>query len=111
LRCGRTFQWFDKFKEGQTSVDDSPQSGRPLTSRNDDSVTRVQEFIHANRRLAVHEISAEVGISYGTCQAISTEDLNKRHVSAKFVPCVLTIEQKEHLLSVATNLLQEAETD
>ncbi|GFG35808.1 hypothetical protein Cfor_03972 [Coptotermes formosanus] len=34
-----------------------------------------------------------------------------RCVSVKFVLRVLTIEQKEHRLSVATNLLQEAETD
>jgi hypothetical protein len=74
-------------------------------------VTGVQELIHANRRLAGCEISAEVGISYGKCQAILTEDLNMRSDSAKFVPCVLTIEQKEHRFSAATNLLQEAETD
>ena len=30
-------------------------------------------------------------------------------VSAKFVPCFLTIKQKEHRLSVATDFLQEAE--
>jgi predicted O-methyltransferase YrrM len=34
-----------------------------------------------------------------------------RRISAKFVSRVLTIEQKEHFFSVATNLLQEAETD
>jgi histone-lysine N-methyltransferase SETMAR len=59
----------------------------------------------------VHEISAELGISYGTCQAILTEDLNMRRVSAKFVPRVLITEQKEHRLSVATNLPQKAESD
>jgi hypothetical protein len=59
----------------------------------------------------VREISAEVGISFGMCQAILTEDLKMRRVSMKFVPSVLTFEQKEHCLSVATNLLQEAETD
>ncbi|GFG33641.1 hypothetical protein Cfor_01522 [Coptotermes formosanus] len=32
-------------------------------------------------------------------------------VSARFVPRVLAIEQKDHRLSVATALLQEAETD
>jgi hypothetical protein len=59
----------------------------------------------------VREISAEVGISHSTCQAILTVDLNVRRVYEKFVSRVLTIEQKEPRLSVVTNLLQEAERD
>ena len=43
------------------------------------------------------------------CQATVTKDLNMCRVSAKFVPCFLTIKQKEHRLSVATDFLQEAE--
>jgi hypothetical protein len=40
-----------------------------------------------------------------------TEDLNMRCISAKFVPRVLTFEQKEHGQSDATDLLQEAKID
>ena len=50
-------------------------------------------------------------MSYGTCQAILTQDLNMRRVAAKFVPRILTAEQKEWRLSVATNMLQEAGSD
>jgi hypothetical protein len=57
----------------------------------------------------VREISAQVGISYGTRHAILTEDLNMRRFTVNFAPCVLTIMQKEQCLSVATNLLQEAD--
>lgn len=32
-------------------------------------------------------------------------------ISAKFVFCILTFEQKEHFLSVIANLLQETEMD
>ena len=111
LSLARTFEWYKRFKEGRTSVDDDPRSGRPLASRNYDSVTRAREIIRVNRRSTVREISAEVGMSYGTCQAILREDLNMRRVSAKFVPHVVTIEHKEHRMSVVNNPLQEAETD
>jgi len=53
----------------------------------------------------------EAGAFYGTCQAVLTQDLNMRHVAAKFVPQILTAEQKEWRLSAATNMLQEAESD
>jgi histone-lysine N-methyltransferase SETMAR len=59
----------------------------------------------------MREIYAEVCIFYGTCQGILGLDLNMRRVSAKFVPRVVTIEQKEHRLCVTSNLLQEAEAD
>jgi hypothetical protein len=55
-------------------------------------LTRVRELIRANMQLTVHGISAKVCIFYGTCQAILTEYLNMRRMSAKFVPRVLTIE-------------------
>jgi hypothetical protein len=45
------------------------------------------------------------------CPTILTEHLNMRRISAKLGPRVLTIEQKEHRLLVASNLLRERETD
>ena len=71
----------------------------------------MRELIRANRHVTIHELSVEVGTSYGTCQAILTQDLNVRRVAAKFVPRILTAEQKDWRLSVATNMLQEAESD
>ena len=79
-------------KVGRDSVDDNPRSGRPTTSKTDDCVARVRELIRANRRLTIRELSVEVGVSYGTCQAILTQDLNMRRVDAKFVPRILTAE-------------------
>jgi len=64
-----------RFKECRDSVDDNSQSGRPLTSKTDDCVARVWELIWANRRLTIRELSVEVGVSYGTCQAILTQHL------------------------------------
>jgi hypothetical protein len=37
-------------------------------------------------RLISNEMTEEVEITYGLCQAISTEDFGMRCVSAKFVP-------------------------
>jgi hypothetical protein len=45
----------------------------------------------------VCEVAEEVGISYGSCEAILTEDLRMSRVSAKFVPWLLTQEQEENI--------------
>jgi hypothetical protein len=36
--------------------------------------------------LTIREIADELSFSFGTCQAILTQDLGRRRVSAKFVP-------------------------
>jgi hypothetical protein len=42
------------------------------------------------------EISEEVGISYSSCEAILTENMGMRLVSANFSPRLLTQEQKDN---------------
>jgi len=111
LSHARIFKWHKRFKEGRDSVDDNPRSGRPPTRKTEDCSARVRELIRANQRLTIREHSVEVGVSYGTYQAILTQDLNMRRGTAKFVLRILTAEQKEWRLSVATNMLQESESD
>ena len=52
----------------------------------------------------------QLPVSYETCQATLTQDLNMRRVAEKFVPRILTAEQNKWRLSVATNMLQEVVT-
>jgi len=63
MRRTQTYEWWKRFKEGRTSVDNDPRSGRPSTSKTDDNVAKVREVIHSNRRLAVREVAEEVSIS------------------------------------------------
>jgi hypothetical protein len=43
------------------------------------------------------------------CQKILTEELQMRCVSAKYVPCFLTVEQKHDRVSICTDLHQQAQ--
>ena len=57
-------------------------------------MAHVREIIHADRRLTIREVAEEVRIAFGTYQKILTEDLRLRRATAKFVPRLLTAEQK-----------------
>ena len=48
---GRTqmFDWFCRFKEGITSVESDPRSGRPSTSRNEETIAKVTKIVRNNR--------------------------------------------------------------
>ena len=103
------YQWFRRFKEGRGSFKDDPRPGRPSTSRNEEMIAQVQEKIRADRRLTIREISDEMNISFGSCQAILTEDLGMRRVAAKFVPRLLKDDQKLSRVNVCKELQQRVE--
>jgi hypothetical protein len=68
----KAFEWYSRFKNGRTSIDDDPHSGRPSTARTNETVDRVNAVIRGNRHLAIREIADELNLSFGTCQAILT---------------------------------------
>ena len=61
-----------------------------------------------DRRLTVREVANEVGISIGSCHQIFTEKLQMRRVCAKFVPRLLSDDQKENRVEISQELLANA---
>jgi hypothetical protein len=57
-----------------------------------------------NRRLTVREVADEAGISVGSCHQIFTEKLTMCRVSAKFLPRLLTDDQKENRVEISQEL-------
>ena len=91
----RTFEWFGRFKNGRTSTVNDDRSGRPSTATTPSKVEKVRAAVNQDRRRTIHDLCAEVGIGYGSCQRILTEHLNIYRIAAKFVPRVLTQDQKD----------------
>jgi hypothetical protein len=46
----QTYEWWKRFKEGRTSVDDNPRSGRPSTSK---VMTMLQKFVNSSVQIVV----------------------------------------------------------
>ena len=102
------YERFKRFKAGRMSVGEDSKPGRPSISTNDDHVDRVRAAIRGNRRLTVREVADEVSISIGSCHQIFTEKLQMCRVSAKFVPRLLTDDQKENRVEISQELLANA---
>lgn len=100
--------WYKRFKDGRESVNSEPRSGRPSTSRTHENVERVRLAIHENRRLTVRELEEDLNISKSSVSEILNEDLNMRRVAAKFVPKLLSQDQKEFRTEISRDLLQNA---
>lgn len=107
----RVFDWAKKFREGRDRVENIPHLRRPKTSVTPDNVGTIDQLIRADRRITVRKLSEEVGISVGSVEAIVHNELKYKKVSARWVPRLLTPEQKEARLVVATQLLQRYERE
>jgi transposase len=93
LSRAAVFEWHSRFKAGR--VEDDERSGRPSSSKTTENVEQIRELIHEGRRRTIHELADTVGISYGVFQEIVTKNLNMRRIAAKFVPRLITNDQKQ----------------
>jgi len=107
----QTFHWFSRFKTGRNSTDDDERSVRPVSSSTPEMTERVRQIIREDRRCTIDEVSMLVGIIHGTCHKILTEDLKMRRVAPKFVPRLLSVDQKQQRLAVCLDLKENAAND
>ena len=84
-------EWYNRFKDGHTSVESDAHSNRPSTSRNDELIDQLRTLVLQDHRVTVRKLVEEVGISTGSVQSILANDLAMRRVSAKFVRKLLTM--------------------
>lgn len=98
-------RWNKRFREGRTSVKDDQRSGRPRTATDDTSAVIVATIIEEDRRLTCLEIAEEANMSAKSVHRILTEILMKRKISARWVPHLLSVEQKNARKEIAVDLL------
>ncbi|GFY08975.1 protein GVQW3 [Trichonephila clavipes] len=55
-------EWYGRFKNGRTSVDSDPRSGRPSTGTSSHNVERVRVAVEQDHRLTVRELEDEIRI-------------------------------------------------
>jgi len=107
----KTFFMVQTLQGGRTSVDDDERSGRPSTRTTPENIAKGREAILADRRKTIHDVCEIVGLSYGTVQRILADNLNMRRISTRFVPRLLSDDQKALCVSVCTELKQQARDD
>ena len=56
--------WVKHFKDGNTSIQDKPLSGRPRTASTEPHKKRVDEIIKEDRRVTLDAIATKLGIGH-----------------------------------------------
>ena len=100
------FRWVKAFKAGKSSVEDDTRPGRPKNSVTKANIAAVKIVVEQDARLSVKDIASCTGISVGSVQTILKKRLELRKVCARWVPHLLTEEQKTQRLKCARELLK-----
>ena len=72
---------------------------------------QVRAAVNQDRRRTIHDLCAEDGIGYGSCQRTPTEQLNMHRIAVKFVPRVLTQDQKDSRGAICQELKETVIND
>lgn len=105
--------WHKTFRNGdlQTSTKDKAHTGRPRSGRSQTNIATVDTQLQQDRRQSIRDISRSTGIARATVQRILRKDLKLRHVSSKFVPRILTDEQKAFRVRLSQDNLDRFEQE
>ncbi|XP_014775261.1 protein GVQW3-like [Octopus bimaculoides] len=111
MDCMKFFQWHRHFNPERMFLEDNERSGRPATCITLRNVEKIHQLLHEDCQRTSNDIANVVGLSYGSVQAFLTSGLNTQYVYVKFVSCLLTTEQKEHLVEICQDLHQPTADD
>ena len=104
-------EWYRRFKNGRTSVDSSPRSVRPSLTTTPENIERVRLAIEGDRQLTVRELENDLGIPKTIVSEILNKILGMTRVCAKFIPKLLTTEQKDLRSEIAQDNLEMVRDD
>ncbi|GFV45776.1 histone-lysine N-methyltransferase SETMAR [Trichonephila clavipes] len=83
-----------EFKRGRKSFGDYERLGRPNTATTDETIARVHQMGLDDRRIKVREIAEVINMSKERVCRILNQHLGMKKLSARWVPRLLTLDQK-----------------
>ncbi len=104
--------WFKVFKQDRDhTTKDAKRSGQPRSGRNDHNAAELQTQLHVDRRQTIRQLAHKTQLSTATTHRIMKKDLELWKICPKYIPKVLTQEQKDNRLRIARSNVTKIEQD
>ena len=68
--------WYNRFKEAREDVNDDARPGRPSTPTIYVNIEAVKKMFLDNRQITIRKVADGIGISFGSCQAHRSGDVD-----------------------------------
>lgn len=88
-------RWFADFKRGRRDTDDAERSGRPNEAVTPENIKKIHKIVLNDRKVKLRELADIVKISKERVGFILHEHLTMRKLCSKWVPRLLTVDQKQ----------------
>jgi len=99
-------KWAAVFKHGRTSLEDDPCEGHPKNATTPEIIEQVQDMVLDDQRMKVREITETISISKERVGYILHEELDTKNVCTRWVPCLLTADQKSTRMETSEQCLE-----
>ncbi len=87
-------KWHKQFHKGRESIKDMKRPGHPRSARTADNIQQVLNAVETKRTSTISEISQHLNLSESSVRTMLKKDLKLTKLSPKFIPKLLTDEQK-----------------
>ena len=101
------FRWVEAFQREQGPSSAGKGPGRPFSVRNEQNIALVKSLVDEDPHSTIRELSEACDLSVGTIHSILHEDLHMRNLAARWVPHLLTDEQKKRRVDCSRQLLRD----
>jgi histone-lysine N-methyltransferase SETMAR len=99
-------KWAAKFKLGHTSLKNDPREGHPKSATTPEIIEQVHDMLLDDWRMKVHEIVQTISISKERVEYILHEELDMKKLCARWVPRLLTADQKCTRMKISEQCLE-----
>ena len=101
-------KWAAEFKRGCTSLEDDPHEGRPKSATTLEIIEQVHDMVLDDWWMTVREIAETIGISKERVGYILHEELDMKTLCARWVPRLLTVDQKCTCMKISEQCLERS---
>jgi histone-lysine N-methyltransferase SETMAR len=99
-------KWAAKFKRGRTSLEDDPCEGCPKSATPPEIIEQMHDIVLDDQKMKVREIGETTGISKECVGYILHEELDMKKLCARWVPHMLTANQKCTRMKISEQCLE-----